>query len=100
MKIIDIKALEFNYNDSKVFENFNLSIKESSFTTIVGNNGSGKTTLIKLLLGFEKSLGINIFGKPLNGNIRNVRNQIGVILEEPSVFFAFDTVKKEIEFSY
>lgn len=99
MGIIDINALSFSYKDNNVFNNLNLTIKKGSFTTIIGNNKSGKTTLIKLLLGFEKSKGINIFEKPLNGNIRKVRNQIGTVFENPSVFFVFDTVQKEISFS-
>lgn len=99
MGIIDINSLSFSYSTEKVFNELTLSIKEGSFTTILGNNGSGKTTLIKLLLGFEKSFEINIFDRPLSRNIRNVRNQIGVIFDDPSLFFVFDTVREELEFS-
>ena len=99
MGIVDINALSFNYRDNNIFNNLSLNVKEGSFTTIIGNNKAGKTTLIKLLLGFEKSNGIKIFEKPLNNNIRKVRKQIGTIFENPSVFFVFDTVEKEIAFA-
>ncbi len=99
MGVIDIKDLSFSYGNNVVFDNLSLSIKDGSFTTIIGNNNSGKTTLIKLLLGFEKSNGITILGKDLNTNKRYIRKNAGVIFSTPSVFFVFDTVRAELFFA-
>jgi ABC-type transport system involved in cytochrome bd biosynthesis fused ATPase/permease subunit len=44
--------VDFKYPESKkkVFDNFNLEIKQNEKVVIMGTSGSGKTTLIKLLL--------------------------------------------------
>ena len=55
--IIEIKDLTFKYNDLYIFKNFNLSIKESTFLTIMGPSSCGKTTLGKII--GEKGIYIN-----------------------------------------
>lgn len=42
------------YDNIKVLDNINLSIKHGSFVSIIGHTGSGKTTLVNILLGFLK----------------------------------------------
>ncbi len=41
----------FSYEGKKVFEHFNLTIREGEKLALVGINGAGKTTLMKLLCG-------------------------------------------------
>jgi ABC-type multidrug transport system fused ATPase/permease subunit len=49
---ITIKNLSFSYdNNKKIFDNYNITIKNNIITGISGSSGKGKTTLIKLLLG-------------------------------------------------
>ena len=55
--IVEIKDLTFKYNDLYIFKNFNLSIKESTFLTIMGPSSCGKTTLGKII--GEKGIYIN-----------------------------------------
>jgi NitT/TauT family transport system ATP-binding protein len=50
MKIVN---LSFSYNDTPIFENFNLDIKQQSICTLVGASGCGKTTLLKLISNLE-----------------------------------------------
>lgn len=38
-------------NEVALFEDFNLTIREGSFVSVVGSNGSGKTTILNLLCG-------------------------------------------------
>ncbi|MCR4875411.1 MAG: ATP-binding cassette domain-containing protein [Clostridia bacterium] len=38
-------------NEATVFNNFNMSVKEGEFVSIVGSNGSGKTTLLNIISG-------------------------------------------------
>ncbi len=38
-------------NEATVFDNFNLSVEEGEFVSIVGSNGSGKTTLLNIISG-------------------------------------------------
>ena len=42
------------YNEKEIFKNFNLSITNRSFTSIIGPSGSGKTSLLKLISGLIK----------------------------------------------
>ena len=37
--------------ESTVFENFNLTVADKDFVSIVGSNGSGKTTLLNIICG-------------------------------------------------
>ena len=67
MNIIEVKNINFKYKDKQIFKDFNLNIKESTFTSIIGLNGSGKSTLIKIILGlFEFEGNIKINNLPLN----------------------------------
>src|SRR5262249_35650607 len=49
---IQLKDICFRYNDLKVLDHFNLSIKRGEFLGITGESGRGKTTILNLLLGF------------------------------------------------
>ena len=55
MDLIQIKDLCFSYPTKKdTLKHINLSVKEGTFTCIVGENGSGKSTLLKCILGLNK----------------------------------------------
>lgn len=61
MDLINIKKLYFSYPTKKdALKDITLSIKEGSFTCIVGENGSGKSTLLKCILGLNKGYTGNI----------------------------------------
>ena len=51
---IEFKNVHFSYDEKKVFEDLNFSIKKGDKVSIVGESGKGKTTLIKLLTGLYK----------------------------------------------
>ncbi|MEI7604245.1 MAG: ABC-F family ATP-binding cassette domain-containing protein [bacterium] len=50
-KILDIEKLTFSYDDKKILNNFNLSVRKGDRIALVGNNGSGKSTLLKIIIG-------------------------------------------------
>ena len=55
MDLICVKNLCFSYPAKKdTLKHINLSVKQGSFTCIVGENGSGKSTLLKCILGLNK----------------------------------------------
>jgi len=51
--MIEVKNLWKSYDDNVVLENFNLTVKEGEFVTLVGASGCGKSTFLNLLLGTE-----------------------------------------------
>lgn len=99
--IIMIKNLNFCYDKNTIFKNFDLNIGKGEFVHIIGPSGSGKSTLVKILLGLIKTDSyINIYRMNLcDDNLRDIRDNIGVVFENPDNTFVCDTVRDEILFS-
>lgn len=100
--IIEVKNLTFCYEeDVKTIDNISFTIKKGSYTTILGHNGSGKSTIAKLLMGLlEKNSGeIYIDGIALTEeNLAKVRDQIGIVFQNPDNQFIGSTVRDDIAF--
>ena len=61
MDLIRVEDLCFSYPTKKdTLKHVNISVKERSFTCIVGENGSGKSTLLKCILGLYKGYSGNV----------------------------------------
>ncbi len=99
--IIQIKDLNFNYGEKKIFVHFDLMIPRGQFISIIGPNASGKSTLIKLILGLEKNNSyINVNGYLLNDfYLKEIRRLIGVVFEYPDIHFIGETVIDDLAFS-
>ncbi len=52
--MIEIKNLNFSYNDKQILKNINFSLEKPEFLCLLGPNGSGKTTLLKNICGLLK----------------------------------------------
>ncbi len=52
MALLELKNINFSYQQEKAVENVRLSIEEGDFVAFIGPNGSGKSTLLKLILGY------------------------------------------------
>lgn len=65
-------------------ENLSLTLPEGCIMGLVGENGAGKTTTIKLILDMvtRDSGDIFIFGKNNQENIKLLKEDIGVVLDE------------------
>lgn len=88
---IEIRDVSFRYHPSGplVLRNVSLSIEPGQKVALVGRTGSGKSTLARLLLGFYRPASGEVLydGEPiLNSDLRELRRQIGVVLQEPSLF--------------
>ena len=100
--IIKIVNMSFKYNkEDYLFRNFNLDIKEGSFTTIIGKNGSGKSTLAKILIGLYKAEGyITIDGYLLNDfYIKKIRRIFSACFDNADNHFIGETVKDDLAFT-
>lgn len=101
---IEISDLSFAYkhNSKKILQHINLSVQEGSWLSIIGRNGSGKTTLIKLILGLaagQISGRIVFFDQTINeNNIDSIRDQIGVVFQNPENQFVAATVADDVAF--
>lgn len=92
--IVEIRNLDFNYDNRVVFDQFSLNIKRGSFTTIVGPIGSGKSTLARIIYGLIDTKSFikidNMFLNPKN--IKEIRKRIGIVFTNPENQFVCDKV--------
>ncbi|MGY4676140.1 spermidine/putrescine ABC transporter ATP-binding protein PotA [Pasteurella sp. P03HT] len=52
--IIELRSITKSYGNKTIIENFNLTINNGEFLTILGPSGCGKTTVLRLLAGLEE----------------------------------------------
>jgi len=66
--IIEVRELLKEYGGEAVVNYISFSVAEGEFVTLLGPSGCGKTTILRLLAGFEKPTGGDIFlyGKKIN----------------------------------
>ena len=78
-----INNLSFSRNETKIFENLNLSLSNKQMIQIKGRNGSGKTTFLKVILNIlEPKNGEIIWkGKNTKKNIFDFYNQTTFIMD-------------------
>ena len=78
-----INNLSFSRNETKIFENLNLSLSNKKIIQIKGRNGSGKTTFLKVILNIlEPNNGAIIWkGKNIKKNIFDFYKQTTFIMD-------------------
>lgn len=84
MNAIEIKNLCKNYRRFSL-DSINLELPSGCIMGLVGENGAGKSTTIKLILDIiQKDSGqIMIFGEEASAENATLRDNIGVVLDEP-----------------
>lgn len=100
LNILEIKDLNYKYNKTTIFKDFNLTVKEGSYISIVGNNTSGKTTLIKLIAGILPSKNNITIGYSYvnNDRIQNHSKDLGIVFGSNLNSFLFEEVYREMTF--
>ena len=100
MSLIEIKNVSYSYNDTdKAIDDVSFSIEKGDYVTIIGHNGSGKSTLAKLIAGLlpVKEGEIIIDGLQVNEeNIARIREQLGIVFQNPDNQFIGSTVRDDI----
>lgn len=96
MHNIEIKNLTFAYQKSwPVLTIDDLIIQPHRFTILHGPSGSGKSTLLKIIAGF-----LPRHGGKLSGHLSLPPHaRIAMMFQDPSMQFALDTPRHEIEFA-
>ncbi len=97
---IDIESLDFEYGETKVFNNFSLQIPAGQKVGFVGRSGAGKTTFVSLLLRHYdiQSGEIKVDGQNINNvKLESLRRAIAFVPQDTSLFHR--TIKENISYS-
>ena len=97
---IAIQALDFNYENTKVFQNFSLKIPAGQKIGFVGRSGAGKTTFVSLLLRhFDLQKGeIQIDDQNIaDVTLESLRRAIAFVPQDTSLFHR--TILENIRYS-
>lgn len=92
--MIHIENLVKRYGDVLALDHLNLAIKEGEIFGLLGPNGSGKTTAINCLLALLKydKGDITIFEKPMRVDSYDIKQEIGIVMQNVAVFEQMTTV--------
>lgn len=82
-KILEVKGLNKNLGSFSLHD-VSFSLLEGCITGFIGVNGAGKTTTLKTILGLmlKESGSIELFGKDMDKNEREMKNRIGIVFDE------------------
>lgn len=102
MKAIIVDKVTYAYEENiDVIKDVSFSIDEGEYIALIGHNGSGKSTIAKLIAGLlpAKNGNISVFGLTINAeNINEIRNNIGIVFQNPDNQFIGSTVRDDIAF--
>lgn len=87
-KIIEVKNLTKTYKNLKAVDDLSFSVYEVEILGLLGPNGSGKSTTINCLLSLLKfdNGKIEILGKEMHPDARDIKREIGVVFQDVAVF--------------
>lgn len=86
--IIKVENLVKRYGSLIALNHFNLEVKKGEILGLLGPNGSGKTTSINCMLSlltYDKG-NIELFNKKMRSDAYDIKQQIGVVMQEVAVF--------------
>ena len=108
-EIIEVQKLAFRYQgldgapDVTVFENLDLSIKEGSFTAILGTNGCGKSTLAKHFNSILLPSGGKVYVCGVDTSdpdrLMAVRRNVGMVFQNPDNQIVANVVEDDVAFA-
>lgn len=96
MNSIEIEDLTKSYGDEKIFEEFNLEVKESQTVEIRGKSGVGKSTLFRCITGLEDYEGRITYNGELSIKFQNARMLPWLNLRQ-NILLPFKLQRKDIE---
>lgn len=94
---IEVKNINFKYQDETVLKDFSLTIKKGQTVALVGQSGSGKSTIANLMTRFyDVNDGtISIDGINIKDmNLQSLRGLMGLVTQDSILFN--DTIKANI----
>ncbi len=104
--IIRLTDVDKNFDDERVVKRLNLDVEEGEFLTMLGPSGCGKTTTLRMIAGFERPTGGQIFleGQDVADKKPNERN-VNTVFQNYALFphmnvfdnIAFGLVEKKVK---
>lgn len=107
---IQFKNVNYTYQpdtpfETKVLHDINFTIKEGSYTAIVGHTGSGKSTLLQHLNALKVPTAgsvwlddFEISSKREQRSLKDIRKEVGVVFQFPEAQLFEETIGKDIAF--
>ncbi|WP_438349426.1 ABC transporter ATP-binding protein [Paenibacillus sp. FA6] len=86
--IFEAEGLSKQFGGEMALQNINMLIEQGDIYGFIGENGAGKTTLMKIISGlvYPTKGTIKLLGKTEKRDISEVRKQMGVLIELPSLY--------------
>jgi ABC-2 type transport system ATP-binding protein len=84
--ILELKNIDFSYGKKRVLNNISFSIKEGTFSVLLGLNGAGKSTIFSLITRLQNLTIGDIFinNYPIK-DYSNALKDIGIVFQEPTL---------------
>lgn len=94
-KVIEISSLSKRFKDVLAVDELDLNVNRGDVFGFLGPNGAGKSTTIRMILSLisPTSGTINIFGKSLLENRKEILTNIGAIVEKPDFYLYLPAIK-------
>lgn len=85
--LVDLRHIYKSYDGELVLDDFNLSIPQNSFLTLLGPSGCGKTTTLRIIGGFERAdKGQVIFDGEDISNIPPNKRNLNTVFQKYALF--------------
>ncbi len=86
--IISVRDLTKEYPGKRVLDGISLDVYRGQIIGYIGPNGAGKSTTIKILLGLIRDYSgtVEIFGRNLKDEDRDVKRRIGYVPENAEIY--------------
>lgn len=95
-KVLEVKNLDFYYDDFQALENINIEIEKNRVTALIGPSGCGKSTFLRtinrmndLIEGAKVEGDILFNGESIykeNIDVVELRKRIGMVFQQPNPF--------------
>ncbi len=100
MDMIRLEHVYKRFGENQILQDFNLTVKQGEFLTVIGRSGCGKTTMLKLINGLYTPESGEIYAEGKNlkeTDLIALRRRIGYVIQNKGLF-PHMTVEKNITY--